>query len=27
LFNDETARDQAAAACPPDWWHLASFLR
>ena len=27
LFNDETARDQAAAACPADWWHLASFLR
>jgi 4-diphosphocytidyl-2-C-methyl-D-erythritol kinase len=27
LFEDEAARDAAAAACPPEWWHLASFLR
>ncbi|MEQ7872710.1 4-(cytidine 5'-diphospho)-2-C-methyl-D-erythritol kinase [Sphingomonas sp. ASV193] len=27
LFNDEAARDAAAEACPPRWWHLASFLR
>ncbi len=27
LFADEDARDAAAAACPPDWWHLATFLR
>jgi 4-diphosphocytidyl-2-C-methyl-D-erythritol kinase len=27
LFDSEGARDQAAAACPPEWWHLASFLR
>jgi 4-diphosphocytidyl-2-C-methyl-D-erythritol kinase len=27
LFDDEAARDAAAAACPPDWWHLATFLR
>jgi 4-diphosphocytidyl-2-C-methyl-D-erythritol kinase len=27
LFDGEAARDAAAAACPPHWWHLASFLR
>ena len=27
LFDDEGARDVAAAACPAAWWHLASFLR
>ena len=27
LFDDEHSRDEAAAACPPNWWHLASFLR
>lgn len=27
LFDSEEARDRAAAACPPEWWHLASFLR
>ena len=27
LFDDEDARDQAAAACPSNWWHLASNLR
>jgi len=27
LFDDEGARDEAAAACPPNWWHLPSFLR
>ena len=27
LFSDEDARDQAAAACPPQWWHLATILR
>ena len=27
LFDDEDARDAAAAACPEAWWHLASFLR
>ena len=27
LFADEQARDQAAAQCPPDWWHLATVLR
>jgi len=27
LFDDEGQRDEAAAACPPDWWHLATFLR
>ncbi len=27
LFDSEEARDAAAAACPPVWWHLASFLR
>lgn len=27
LFENEGARDEAAAACPSNWWHLASFLR
>ena len=27
LFADEAARDAAAAACPEQWWHLATFLR
>lgn len=27
LFDSEQARDEAAVACPPDWWHLATFLR
>ncbi|GAA4016166.1 4-(cytidine 5'-diphospho)-2-C-methyl-D-erythritol kinase [Sphingomonas swuensis] len=27
LFADEATRDAAVAACPADWWHLASFLR
>ena len=27
LFDSEEARDQAVAACPSQWWHLASFLR
>ncbi|MEG3154772.1 4-(cytidine 5'-diphospho)-2-C-methyl-D-erythritol kinase [Sphingomonas sp. RB1R13] len=27
LFDDEAARDGAAAAVPPDWWHLPSFIR
>ena len=27
LFDDEDARDAAAAACPSAWWHLASVLR
>lgn len=27
LFEDEEARDAAAARCPSEWWHLASFLR
>ncbi|NJC06346.1 4-diphosphocytidyl-2-C-methyl-D-erythritol kinase [Sphingomonas kaistensis] len=27
LFAGEEARDRAAAACPPEWWHLASVLR
>lgn len=27
LFDSGARRDEAAAACPPDWWHLASFLR
>lgn len=26
-FNLEEARDEAAAACPEKWWHLATFLR
>ena len=27
LFDSEDARDVAAAACPAEWWHLATFLR
>ena len=27
LFADEEQRDAAAAACPAEWWHLASTLR
>ena len=27
LFDSERARDEAAFACPSDWWHLATFLR
>lgn len=27
LFDDEHSRDEAAAACPLNWWHMASFLR
>jgi 4-diphosphocytidyl-2-C-methyl-D-erythritol kinase len=27
LFGNEEQRDEAAAACPPHWWHLATFLR
>ena len=27
LFDDDEARDAAAAACPTNWWHLATFLR
>ncbi|MEA1071182.1 4-(cytidine 5'-diphospho)-2-C-methyl-D-erythritol kinase [Sphingomonas sp. LY160] len=27
LFHDEPTRDGAAAACPPNWWHLATNLR
>jgi 4-diphosphocytidyl-2-C-methyl-D-erythritol kinase len=27
LFDSEEARDVAAAACPAEWWHLATFLR
>jgi len=27
LFDDEGARDEAAATCPPNWWHMASNLR
>lgn len=27
LFESEEKRDEAAAACPSNWWHLASFLR
>ena len=27
LFESETARDEAAADCPPHWWHLSSSLR
>lgn len=27
LFGNEQERDAAAAACPPNWWHLATFLR
>lgn len=27
LFDSEETRDGAAAACPPNWWHLATYLR
>jgi len=27
LFDNEAGRDAAAAQCPPDWWHLPTFLR
>ena len=27
LFESEGDRDASAAACPPGWWHLATFLR
>lgn len=27
LFDSEVARDEAAAACPSNWWHLATHLR
>ena len=27
LFDSEEARDAATAACPANWWHLATFLR
>jgi 4-diphosphocytidyl-2-C-methyl-D-erythritol kinase len=27
LFDSEGQRDAAAAACPANWWHLATFLR
>lgn len=27
LFGDEATRDAKAVQCPPEWWHLASFLR
>lgn len=27
LFDSEAARDAAAASCPSNWWHLATFLR
>jgi 4-diphosphocytidyl-2-C-methyl-D-erythritol kinase len=27
LFDDEAARDAAAAHCPEAWWHLATHLR
>ncbi len=27
FFDSEADRDRAAAACPHDWWHLATFLR
>jgi 4-diphosphocytidyl-2-C-methyl-D-erythritol kinase len=27
LFDSEEQRDAAAAACPAEWWHLATFLR
>ena len=27
LFDSEGDRDRAAASCPSNWWHLASFLR
>lgn len=27
MFGEGGARDAAASACPPEWWHLATFLR
>jgi 4-diphosphocytidyl-2-C-methyl-D-erythritol kinase len=27
LFDSEASRDAAAASCPSNWWHLATFLR
>lgn len=27
LFESEKARDAAAASCPAEWWHMATFLR
>jgi 4-diphosphocytidyl-2-C-methyl-D-erythritol kinase len=27
IFDSETQRDAAAAVCPSNWWHLATFLR
>ena len=27
LFHAESSRDDAAAACPSNWWHLATYLR
>lgn len=27
LFDSEMARDEAADACPAEWWHMTSFLR
>ena len=27
LFDDELSREAAAASCPEQWWHLATFLR
>lgn len=27
MFGDGESRDAAADACPPEWWHLATFLR
>jgi len=27
MFGDGEARDAAAASCPANWWHLATFLR
>lgn len=27
LFSDVAARDRAAASCPAEWWHLASWMR
>jgi 4-diphosphocytidyl-2-C-methyl-D-erythritol kinase len=27
LFDDEETRDSAAEAVPPEWWHLATYLR
>jgi 4-diphosphocytidyl-2-C-methyl-D-erythritol kinase len=27
FFDNEEARDMAAASVPREWWHLATFLR